>query len=243
MKKVALVTGGSGGIGAEICRTLARNGCLVAVGYNASSESAEEVCRQIQNDGLCAISVKCDISDLNSIRQAVKQINDNLGEINILINNAGIADIGLFTDLTDDRMLEIMNVNLFGAMRITKEILPQMIWSHYGKIVNISSVWGEKGASCEVAYCAAKSGIIGFTKALAREEALSGINVNCVSCGFIDTKMNEELSDDDRQAVIDEIPCEKIGKPSDIANAVAFLVDDKTSYINGQVLRVDGCWI
>ena len=241
--KTALVTGGAGGIGSAICKTLAEAGFVVCVGYNASKIQAENLCREIQEKGFCAYPVEIDISSSEKIKKAVAQAEKITGKITLLVNNGGISDIGLYTDLTDERLLEIMNVNLLGAMRLTKEILPGMISRHYGKIVNITSVWGEKGASCEVAYSAAKAGLIGFTKALAREEALSGINVNCISCGFIDTKMNGELSEEEKQAVIEEIPCEKPGLPEDVANAVNFLADDKSSYINGQVIRVDGGWI
>ena len=243
MNKVALVTGGSGGIGSEICRELASKGWLVAVGYKSSKPTAERIVWEITQSGYSAEIFECDISSYESVRSCVQQVNDRFGEINLLVNNAGQADIRLFTDVSENEMCDFMDVNLLGAMRMTKAVLPPMIKNHYGKVINISSVWGEQGASCEVVYSAAKAGMIGFTKALARELAPSGINVNCISCGLIDTKMNSELSKEDLDAVIDEIPSGRIGKPSDIANAVVFLADDKSSYINGQTLRVDGCWI
>lgn len=243
VNKVALVTGGSGGIGSEICRELAAEGWLVAVGYKSSKPTAERIVWEITQSGYNAEIFQCDISSYESVRNCVAQVNDRFGEINLLVNNAGIADIRLFTDVSEKEMCDLMDVDLLGAMRMTKEVLPPMIKKHYGKIINISSVWGEQGASCEVTYSAAKAGIIGFTKALAKELAPSNINVNCISCGLIDTKMNSELSKEDLNAVIDEIPSGRIGKPSDIANAVVFLADDKADYINGQTLRVDGCWI
>ena len=166
-----------------------------------------------------------------------------VAECELLINNAGIADIGLFTDLTDERLAELMNTNLFGHMRLTKDVLPQMLRRHSGSVINISSVWGESGASCEVAYSAAKAGLIGFTKALAKECAPSGVRVNCVSCGLIDTKMNITLSEEDLNAVTDEIPMGRMGTPDDIANAVMFLAEESSAYITGQVLRVDGGWL
>lgn len=243
MKKTALVTGGSGGIGSEICRKLAQQGWLVAVGYKDSKPAAEKVVWEITRQGYTAEIFYCDISDADSVKSCVSQATDSFGEIDLLVNNAGTADIELFTDVSEEKMCELINVNLLGAMRLTKEIIPQMVRNHHGKIINISSVWGEQGASCEVVYSAAKAGIIGFTKALARELAPSGINVNCISCGLIDTKMNGELSKEDLQAVIDEIPSGRIGTPADVANAVVFLADDKSDYIQGQVIRVDGCWI
>lgn len=243
MSKSAFVTGGSGDIGSAICTELAKIGYNVAVGYNVSKENAEAVCKQASSYGVSAIPVKCNLEDTVSIKNSAEEVMSKFGRIDLLVNNAGTADIGLFTDLTDEKLFRLMNVNLLGTMVLTKNILPTMIREHQGKVVNISSVWGEKGASCEVAYSAAKAGLIGFTKALAREAAISGINVNCVSCGFIDTKMNGELSDAEKAAVMDEIPCEKMGTPLDVANAVCFLASEKSNYINGQILRVDGCWI
>lgn len=132
---------------------------------------------------------------------------------------------------------------LLGAMRMSRAVLPEMIREHSGNVINITSVWGEKGASCEVAYSAAKAGLIGFTKALAREVAISGIRVNCVSCGMIDTKMNGELTKEDVRVIVDDIPAGRIGKPRDVANVVRFLSGEGADYIHGQVVRVDGCWI
>ncbi|MGN0594727.1 MAG: elongation factor P 5-aminopentanone reductase [Hominimerdicola sp.] len=243
MVKTAFVTGGSGGIGGEICRQLAENGWLVAVGYNTGKAQAENIVWNITQSGYTAKAFYCDISSLESIQQCIDSIRLCFGEINLLVNNAGTADIRLFTDLDDNKMLELVNVNLIGAMRLSKLVLPQMIREKQGNIINISSVWGEQGASCEVAYSTAKAGLIGFTKALARETAPSGVRVNCVSCGLIDTKMNSELSHEDLQAVIDEIPASRIGTPADVASAVMFLAGESSSYITGQVLRVDGCWI
>ncbi|MBO5449107.1 MAG: 3-oxoacyl-ACP reductase FabG [Ruminococcus sp.] len=243
MKKTALVTGGSGGIGSEICVKLAADGWNTAVCYNSSRGSAEETVKRISEFGGCAKSFHCDISSNNSIKRCVSQVKEEYGDISLLVNNGGIADIDLFTHITDERMCELINVNLLGAMRLSREVLPSMIYCHSGAIINISSVWGECGASCEVAYSAAKAGIIGFTKALAREVAPSGIRVNCVSCGLIDTKMNSELSAEELNAVIEDIPAGRMGTPSDAAEAVRFLASENSAYIQGQVLRVDGCWI
>lgn len=242
MRNVVFVTGGSGGIGSEICREFGRLGYPVAIGYNSNSEPAVALAKEINaNDGI-AFAIKCDISDPESIRTSIAEIKENFGAIEILINNAGVAEIGLFTDLTDDETAKLLNINLTGAMLCTKAVLPEMISRKYGKIVNITSVWGEFGASCEVVYSAAKAGLIGFTKALAKEVAPSGINVNAVSAGFIDTAMNGHLTAADIAEIVDEIPANRIGSPIDIAKAVVFLASENADYICGQILRVDGGW-
>lgn len=243
MKKAAIVTGGAGGIGSAVCRRLAKDGWLVAVCYNSSERSAQRLAEEISSEHYAAKAFHCDISSLESIRKCVSEIRTHFGGIGLLVNNGGLADINLFTDISDERLCELIGVNLTGAMRISREVLPEMIRDHSGAIINVSSVWGECGASCEVAYSAAKAGIIGFTKALAKEVAPSGIHVNCVSCGLIDTKMNSELSEEDLQSVVDEIPIGRIGRPEEVAEAVAFLADEKSSYIQGQIIRVDGAWL
>ncbi|MBQ8966421.1 3-oxoacyl-ACP reductase FabG [Ruminococcus sp.] len=243
IKKAALVTGGSGGIGSAVCRRLAQAGYLTAIGFNRGRSAAEALASELREQGLTAEAVFCDIGDPVSIAECLEKTEKILGQIELLVNNAGTAEISLFTDLSDERLCEIMNVDLLGHMRLTKAVLPQMLHRHEGNIINISSVWGECGASCEVAYSAAKSGLIGFTRALAKECAPSGVRVNCVSCGLIDTKMNGNLSAEELQAVVDEIPVGRMGKPEDAASAVLFLASDEAAYITGQVLRVDGGWI
>ncbi|SFC09857.1 elongation factor P 5-aminopentanone reductase [Ruminococcus albus] len=243
IKKAAIVTGGSGGIGGAISRKLAQAGYLTAIGYNKGKEEAEVLAAELRESGFTAEAFRCDIADPVSWAEFLTEVEKSFGECELLVNNAGIADIGLFTDLTDERLYEIMNTDLLGHMRLTKAVLPQMIRRHSGSVINISSVWGESGASCEVAYSAAKAGLIGFTKALARECAPSGVRVNCVSCGLIDTKMNSTLSAEDLNAVTDEIPMGRMGTPDDIANAVMFLAEESSAYITGQVLRVDGGWL
>ena len=243
MKKVALVTGASGDIGSAVAKQLAADGYSVALGYCANKAAADELSAQLRSDGHEAITAACDIADAASITAAVSLVTKELGAVSLLVNNAGIADIRLFTDNSYEDIQRMINTDLVGAMELSRQVLPEMIRRKSGCIINISSVWGEKGASCEVAYSAAKAGLIGFTKALARETAPSGIRVNCISCGFIDTKMNGELSRQDRDAVIDEIAASRIGTPQDVADTVSFLASAKSDYINGQVIRVDGCWI
>lgn len=242
MKNVVFVTGGSGGIGSEICREFARNGYPVAIGYNSNLGSAKSIADEINTNGGIAMAVKCDIGSEKSIECSIQEIQNNLGAIEILINNAGVANIGLFTDLNANEIAGLININLTGAMLCSKIVLPQMIRQKHGKIINITSVWGEFGASCEVVYSAAKAGLIGFTKALSKEVAPSGINVNAISAGIIDTPMNDELSEDDILTITDEIPIGRIGKPSDISSAALFLASESANYISGQIIRIDGGW-
>ncbi len=243
MKKTALVTGGSGGIGSEVCKALAEDGWQVAVCYKSGRAAAEALVTELKGQGLCAEAFHCDIGDRESIERCISEVRDSFGMVTLLVNNAGTADIELFTDMTDEKLCEMLEINLLGAMRMSMGVLTDMIREHTGNIINITSVWGEKGASCEVAYSAAKAGLIGFTKALAREVAISGIRVNCISCGMIDTKMNGELTEEDVRAIVDDIPAGRIGLPRDVANAVRFLSSEGADYIHGQVIRVDGCWI
>ncbi len=243
MRKVAFITGASGDIGSAAARQLAKDGYAVALGFNSDEKTANELSSELKTQGSEAIAVKCDITDSGSITSAVSFIKKELGKIDLLVNNAGISKICLFTSNSYEDINKMINANLIGCMETARQVLGDMIRAQSGNIINISSVWGEKGASCEVAYSAAKAGLIGFTKALAREEAPSGIRVNCVSCGYIDTKMNSELSAEEVQAVLEEIPCGRLGSTGDVANVISFLASDKSDYINGQVIRVDGCWI
>lgn len=236
----AFVTGGSGGIGSAICKTLAKSGWAVAVAYNTNEQAARIVADEIISDGGKAIAVRCDITDMQSMQSAHEMAVKTLGCIDLLVNNAGVADINLFTDLSQERLEHIISANLTGAMLMSKLCLPGMVRRKYGNIINISSMWGEVGASCEVAYSAAKAGLIGFTKALAKEDGLSGIRVNCITAGMLDTAMNASLDSDTVAAIVEDIPLSRIGTPQDIANAVQFLASDKSSYITGAVIKVNG---
>lgn len=230
MKK-ALVTGGSGGIGSAVCETLANEGYYVYIGYSSSREKAEILAEKIGGEPL-----KIDVSDTESINSAVKIA----GEIDLLVNNAGISEIDLFTSISAEKSSRIMAVNLVGAMELTRKILPAMINRKSGCIINISSMWGEVGASCEVDYSASKAGLIGFTKALAKEVAPSGIRVNCVSPGFIMTEMNSRFSAEDLELIREDIPLGIFGEPRHIADTVAFLASEKAEYITGQIIGVNG---
>ena len=240
MSEVALITGASIGIGRSIALELAKSGISVAINYYSSDEKAKELLWQIRKINQYTNIYKADVSNEAEVSDMVHKIESDLGKINIAVNNAGISQIGLFTDMTSNERDRMIGVNLIGAMNVCKAVLPNMIHNKKGSIINISSMWGEVGASCEVVYSASKAGLIGFTKALAKEVGPSGIRVNCISPGVIDTDMNSELSEAEMNELINEIPLNRIGIPDDIAKAVKFIVSDNASYITGQILSVNG---
>ncbi len=229
MKK-ALVTGGAGGIGEAICRQLAADGYFVYINYAHSKEKAEKLADELYSEAICF-----DVSDKEAVRSFFASHN-----IDLLVNNAGISVIDLFTSVSDENAEKIMGINLIGAMNCARAALPYMISQKSGCIINISSMWGQCGASCEVDYSASKAGMIGFTKALAKEVAPSGIRVNCVSPGFIMTEMNSHFTDEDLELIREDIPLGIFGRPKHIADSVSFLASDKAEYITGQVLAVNG---
>ena len=238
MQKIALITGGSRGIGREICRTLARDGWRVAINYNHSAESAQTLAAEING-----IAVGGDVSSPSDVEAMFAKIHSELGEVSLLVNNAGIGEYGLFTDLSFERWNELIGTNLTGAFNCCKAAIPAMVHSKSGCIINIASMWGEVGASCEVAYSVTKAGIIGLTKALAKELGPSGIRVNAVSPGCIETDMMARFSPAERDALADETPLGVIGQPSDAAEAVAFLASDGARFITGQILGVNGGFV
>ena len=238
--KVALVTGGSRGIGAAASVELAKLGYAVAVNYKSNCEAAESVCWEISELGGIAEAFQADISDSDALDRMFSDIRSSLGGISVLVNNAGVAYIGLLQDMSDGEIKNLSDVNLMGAMLCTKRAVPDMIRRHDGVVINIASMWGEVGASCEVVYSACKAGIIGFTKALAKELGPSGIRVNCVSPGVIDTDMNSELTDETISELCEETPLLRIGTPRDVGKTIAFLASDEASFITGQVISVNG---
>lgn len=229
--KTALVTGGTGGIGEAICRQLASDGYYVYINYARSKEKAETLAAEI-----CGKAIGFDVSDINAVREAF----DLVGRLDLLVNNAGVSEIDLFTSIPQSSADRLMDIDLKGTMNCTRAALPPMIAQKTGCIINISSMWGQCGASCEVDYSAAKAGIIGFTKALAKEVAPSGIRVNCVSPGFIMTEMNKHFSEEDLNLIKEDIPLGIFGEPRHIADAVTFLASDRAEYITGQILAVNG---
>ncbi len=241
--KTVLITGSSRGIGKATAVTFAQNGYSVAVNYNKSSETAEKLCSELEQIGVKAKTFQCDVADKSAVNEMVKQIEAELGQITVLVNNAGIAEQALFSDITEEMWDRMFDINIKGAYNCTQAVLPHMIHNKHGRIVNVSSMWGISGASCEVHYSASKAALIGFTKALAKEVGLSGITVNCVAPGVIATEMNGHLSDDIIEELKNETPLNRIGTPEDVAEAIYFLASDKASFITGQTLSVDGGFI
>lgn len=238
-KKIALVTGASRGIGRAVSEKLAQNGYTVCINYAKSKELAEELANRIDGFAICA-----DVSDKSQVKSMVSGIIDKFEKIDLLVNNAGISRIDLFDAIPDEFSKSILNTNLGGTLNCSRTVLPYMLSKKSGNIVNISSMWGEVGASCEVDYSASKAGIIGFTKALAKEVGLSGIRVNCVSPGVILTDMNlKTLSEDDLNALKEETPLGTLGSPDDVAEAVYFFASEKSKFITGQILGVNGGFI
>lgn len=229
--KTALVTGGTGGIGQALCRRLAAEGYFVYINYLRAEEKALALAEEISGEAL-----KFDVSSPDEVRAAIAAITPP----DLLVNNAGVSEVGLFTSLSDERAASLLAVDLSGTMNCSRAVLPEMIRRKSGNIINISSMWGQVGASCEVDYSAAKAGIIGFTKALAKEVAPSGIRVNCIAPGFIMTEMNARYSEEDLALIRDDIPLGIFGEPRHIADAAAFLASAQSEYITGQVLAVNG---
>ncbi|MBQ2964865.1 MAG: SDR family oxidoreductase [Clostridia bacterium] len=243
MNKTVLVTGASGGIGSACARLFADKGYKVAVHCRKNKAAAEELTNELRSKGCEAVCVCADLSDDAQVKAMFSEIRNTLGDVEILINNAGVAQQKLFTDTTRADYDFLFGANLLSAINCSREALKSMIAAHSGSIVNVSSMWGISGASCEVLYSASKAALIGFTKALAKEAGPSNIRVNCVAPGVVDTKMNSNLSQEDMQALADETPLCRIGKPEEIANAVVFLATQDASFVTGQILSVDGGFI
>ena len=243
MKKTVLITGAAGGIGRAAAIAFAKAGYNIAVHYNKSREAAERLCTELEGLGAKAVPVQADISDRKAVEKMFEQARTVLGNIGILVNNAGIAGQALFSDITEEMWDRMFDVNVKGAYLCTQAVLPDMIHEKWGRIINISSMWGISGASCEVHYSASKAALIGFTKALAKEVGLSGITVNCIAPGVIDTQMNGHLSPEIIEELKNETPLNRIGTPEDAAEAILFLASEKSSFITGQVLSVDGGFV
>lgn len=236
--KTVFITGGSRGIGAEAVRQFAKNGYNVAFTYYKSKEQAEFLSAQTG-----ALAICCDVSKSDEVNKAVNEATQKYGSIDILINNAGIDEFSLFTDITDEAWHRMIDTNLSSAFYTSRAVLPQMINKKDGVIINVSSMWGEVGASCEVHYSVSKAGLIGLTKALAKEVGPSGIRVNCITPGVIDTDMNKNLTKEDIEQLKTDTPLGVIGKTEDIANTILFLCSDGAKFITGQILGVNGGYI
>lgn len=235
-----LVTGASRGIGSACAMAFAREGYDVAVNFNKSKAEAEALTDELRSIGARAFAVQADVTDSAQVRDMFDKVRSELGAVNVLVNNAGISMYGLLTELSDSDWNRMISSDLSSVFYCSKAALPDMLRAHRGVIINIASMWGEVGASCEAAYSAAKAGVIGLTKALAKEVGPSGIRVNAVSPGVVMTDMMSEFSEEDIRALKDDTPLNTLGSPQDIAEAAVFLASDKAAYITGQVLSVNG---
>ena len=243
MKKVALVTGSSRGIGRAVAAELARDGYAVCINYYERKDKADELVALLRAEGREAIAVQADVSKRSEVNAMVAQCERELGKITLLVNNAGVAGQALFQDVTDEMWERYFGVNLNGARNTIQAVLPNMLHEKSGCIVNISSIWGQHGASCEVTYSCTKHALIGLTRSLAMELAPSGIRVNCVAPGVIETDMVKVLGEETLKDLAEQTPLGRLGKPEDIAAAVAYLASDKASFVTGQVLAVDGAFV
>lgn len=241
--KIALVTGASRGIGRAIALELAKEGASIVINYSKDDDGAKETLEEIKKINGYGILIKEDISSYEKTKTMVDEIITTMGRIDILVNNAGISTVGLFMDSDKESIDRIMNVNLLGPVYLTNHVVNYMMSRKSGSIVNISSIWGEVGASCEVLYSATKGGINLFTKALAKELAPSNIRVNAIAPGVIDTSMNSFLGEDERKELEEEIPLGRFGKSEEIGKLVVFLCCDESAYITGQIIRADGGFI
>ena len=240
--KTVLVTGASDGIGAETARLFAKNGYNVAVNYNTGKQRAETLAAELEDGGAKVLCVKADVSRSDEVLNMFREIDGVFGGVDVLVNNAGVSSVKMLCDVSEQEWDRTFDVNVKGAYLCSNAAASFMVHNKFGRIINISSVWGIRGASCEVHYSASKASLIGFTKALAKELSLSGITVNCVCPVLIDTKMNAHLSDEELSALYSEIPVGRAGSAAEVANAVLFLADEKSAYITGQTLCVDGGW-
>ena len=230
-----LISGGSRGIGRACVERFAKDGHRVAFLYRQSEADALALA-----ESTGALAIRADVSDPEAIREAVSTALSSLGGIDVLVNNAGISQIKLFTDLSDSDWQTMMNTNLSGAFYLSREVARTMVSAHRGRIVNVGSMWGKTGASCEVHYSAAKAGLRGMTMALAKELGLSGITVNCVEPGVIATEMNRELDEKTLASLCEETPMGRMGAPEEVAALVSFLASDEASFITGQCIGIDG---
>ncbi len=236
----AIITGASGGIGQAIARALAQKGYKVALCFHDNKEAAEQLAYEITRGGGMATAFSADLTSEQHVLLLEREIIERIGEPDVLVNNAGVASQSLFTDVSLDEYNYVMDTNLKSMFLTTRTFLPYMVRNKNGSIINISSMWGQVGGSCEVVYSASKAAVIGMTKALAKEVGPSNVRVNCIAPGVIDTAMNANHSEETMQELIEETPLMRIGTPQDVANAVVFLSGPRSSFITGQVLGVNG---
>ena len=235
-----LITGASGGIGRAVAERFAQAGCRVALHYHRAQAQTLALEERLRRGGAEVFAVQADVTDERETEAMAQAVRRRLGFVDILVNNAGIAQQKLFTQITPEEWDAMFAVHVRGAYNCCRAMLPDMIRGHRGAVVNVSSIWGVTGASCEVHYSAAKAALIGMTKALAKEIGPSGIRVNCVAPGVIDTAMNARLDDDTMEQLREGTPLCRIGKPEEVARAIYFLASEEASFITGQTLGVDG---
>lgn len=238
--KVVLITGGTRGIGKSIALEFAREGATLALNYVNDDERAEETLKEIKEIGGYGILIKGDVSNYTFAGKMVEQVIKTLGKVDILVNNAAISKIGLFMDMEECDYNSVMDINFKSVYNTSHSVIKHMITNKRGNIINISSMWGNLGASCEVLYSSSKGAINSFTKSLAKELAPSNIRVNAVAPGVINTEMNAWLSKEEREELINEIPLGRLGNGEEVAKVVAFLASEDSSYVTGQIINVDG---
>ncbi len=243
MKKTVIITGASKGIGAAMAILFARKGYNVVISYNDSYQLAKMLSSSLSSQGYNVVPIKVNVANKLETDILIKEAVYKFGSVDVLINNAGVAFNGLITDTEEFDFDKIFDVDLKGVFNCCKSVTPVMVNQKSGKIINISSMWGQVGASCEVAYSAAKAGVIGLTKALAKELAPSGITVNCIAPGLIDTSMNSNISVEDLNAFVEDIPLGRMGTAEDVAETALFLASEGADYITGQVLGVNGGYV